>query len=224
LNYRSDTSNQLSHNKFCVIDDRMVWTGSFNPTYNGDQKNNNNVIVIFSQYIASNYAREFEELWRGVYGSGQQTQYGSVRLNGHIYENYFCPDDDCRQQVLQELEQAQHSIYFMTFSFTDRAIADALIAKSDQGLTVKGVMEKQRVNMQYNLYSYLAGHGVDVVADSNPRFMHHKLFIIDNSTVITGSWNPTKSGSERNDENIIVIHHNGIARKYLDEFSRISIT
>jgi phospholipase D len=109
----------------------------------------------------------------------------------------------------------------MTFSFTDSAIADTLIAKSDQGLKVTGIMEKQRINMKYNKYQHLVGNGIEVIPDSNKRFMHHKVFIIDNSTVITGSWNPTKSGSERNDENIVIMHHRGIAGEYLEEFVRL---
>ena len=40
-----DTKSQLSHNKFCIFDSNIVWTGSFNPTHNGAYKNNNNVII-----------------------------------------------------------------------------------------------------------------------------------------------------------------------------------
>jgi phosphatidylserine/phosphatidylglycerophosphate/cardiolipin synthase-like enzyme len=53
------------------------------------------------------------------------------------------------------------------------------------------------------------------------KTMHHKVFIIDNKTVITGSYNPTKNANERNDENILIIHDKKIAEKYLKEFERI---
>ena len=45
-------ANSLSHNKFCVIDGKFVWTGSFNPTGN---KNHNDVILITSRVLADNY-------------------------------------------------------------------------------------------------------------------------------------------------------------------------
>ena len=51
--------------------------------------------------------------------------------------------------------------------------------------------------------------------------MHHKVFIIDNSTVITGSFNPSKNGDERNDENMLVIKDREIAALFLDEFERV---
>jgi len=51
--------------------------------------------------------------------------------------------------------------------------------------------------------------------------MHHKVFIIDNETVATGSYNPTESGNSRNDENLLIIHDKEIASAYLEEFQRI---
>ena len=41
-------SDSYMHHKFIVIDERYVWTGSYNTTYNGAYKNNNNVIFIDS--------------------------------------------------------------------------------------------------------------------------------------------------------------------------------
>ena len=51
--------------------------------------------------------------------------------------------------------------------------------------------------------------------------MHHKCFIIDSETVVTGSMNPTGGGDTRNDENILIIHDEEIAGKYLDEFEKV---
>lgn len=35
--------------------------------------------------------------------------------------------------------------------------------------------------------------------------------------------NPTKSGNEKNDENIVIIHDSGVAKAYLEEFERVSV-
>jgi phosphatidylserine/phosphatidylglycerophosphate/cardiolipin synthase-like enzyme len=51
--------------------------------------------------------------------------------------------------------------------------------------------------------------------------MHHKVFIIDGKTVITGSMNPTAGGNERNDENVLIIEDEGIAGLYLEEFEKV---
>jgi len=56
--------NHQMHNKFCIFDERIIATGSFNPTKRGNYKNNNNLVVIQSEYLVKNYEDEFIELWR----------------------------------------------------------------------------------------------------------------------------------------------------------------
>ena len=92
-NVRKDTSSQFSHNKFCVIDGKAITSGSMNPTDNGAMKNNNNLLVVYSNYLAKNYDDEFKELWGGEFGSGIKVEYPRINLNGHKVENYFCPDN-----------------------------------------------------------------------------------------------------------------------------------
>jgi phosphatidylserine/phosphatidylglycerophosphate/cardiolipin synthase-like enzyme len=51
--------------------------------------------------------------------------------------------------------------------------------------------------------------------------MHHKVIIIDDQIVITGSYNFSKSAKTRNDENTLVIHSPEIAGLYREEFERV---
>lgn len=212
---RLDDDNQYSHNKFCVIDDKKVITGSFNPTYNGALRNNNNMIVIESEYLADNFEDEFRELWGGRFGTGDEVRYPRIILNSYEYENYFCPEDNCAQEIIQELTDAKESIYFMTFSFTHEGIADTII--TSHARDIKGIFEKRQKSV-YSQFERLHGFGKEVRYDNNSYSMHHKVFIIDNSTVIAGSMNPSKSGDERNDENILIIHDPYIASLYVEEF------
>lgn len=213
-----DDSNQLMHNKFCIIDNKVVWTGSFNPTENGDKKNNNNVVVFYSKLLAENYEDEFEELWNENFGEGDKVKNPIIYLNNKKIENYFCPEDDCEKQVRKQIKNAKKSIYFLTFSFTSEPIADELLFK--ENVDIKGVFEA-RGSGGFSQFQRLRDFGLDVKKDKNKAMMHHKTFIIDNEIVITGSYNPTESGNIRNDENLIIIHDKEIAKKYLEEFEKI---
>jgi len=51
------------HNKFCVIDEKKVLTGSFNYSKNADEKNDENLIFIVSESLAQEYLNEFNEIW-----------------------------------------------------------------------------------------------------------------------------------------------------------------
>ena len=48
--------------------------------------------------------------------------------------------------------------------------------------------------------------------------MHHKVFVIDNQSVVTGSFNPTLSADTKNDENLLIMHDEKIAKAFLGEF------
>jgi phosphatidylserine/phosphatidylglycerophosphate/cardiolipin synthase-like enzyme len=54
----------LMHDKFCVLGSDLVWTGSFNFTFEGTNANRENVVVLENKEIASRYLEEFEHLKR----------------------------------------------------------------------------------------------------------------------------------------------------------------
>lgn len=216
---RKDNSNQYSHNKFCVIDGKIVTTGSMNPTENDANRNNNNLIVIYSKYLAENYEDEFKELWNGDFGEGEKAKYPVLYLNNHEIENYFCPEDSCTDRIAEEINLAEKSIYFMAFSFTSEEIADAMLFNDKAD--IEGLFEKMGSGSEYSQYKRLRDFGLRVRLDNSSYVMHHKVFIIDNRTVITGSMNPSGSGNWRNDENILIIHDKDVADKYLEEFERL---
>ncbi len=212
--------SQLMHNKFCVIDGDKIFTGSFNPTERGNFYNNNNMVIVYSEYLAGNYENEFQELWKKRFGSGKKVEYPVVYLNEKKTENYFCPEDSCSRHVIDNLKEANDEIYFMTFSFTHDGIGQTLIEKYEEGVRIQGILEKTG-GSQYSEYHDLKNNSIDVKWDEYKYNMHHKVFIIDNKTVITGSFNPTKSGDKSNDENILIIHDENIVKKYLEEFERV---
>ncbi|MBI2147431.1 hypothetical protein HYU19_03055 [Candidatus Woesearchaeota archaeon] len=214
---RYDTSSQFSHNKFCIFNDKIVVTGSFNPTAGGAVKNNNNIVVLSSAALAKNYREEFEELWDGKFGEGAPVRYPVVMSNGTLIENYFCPEDQCARHTIETIAMANSSIYFMTFSFTHDGIGDAVLDAAKRGVEINGLFEKSQ-NSTYNEFHRLKREGLDVRWDSNPAAMHHKVFIIDKNIVITGSFNPTKNADTRNDENMIILHDETIAAAFLREF------
>lgn len=216
----NEGENQLTHNKFCIVDGDKVFTGSFNPTERGNSNNNNNMLILYSKYLAENYENEFQELWNKKFGSGNKVKYPIMYLNDKKIENYFCPEDSCGRHVINNLNEADNEIYFMTFTFTHDEIGETLVNKHNEGIKIKGIFEKFGKS-QYSEYDNLKNNNIDVKWDEYSDFVHHKVFIIDNKTVITGSFNPTKAGDTKNDENILIIHDNNVAREFLGEFEQI---
>ncbi len=224
-----DNKPALMHNKFAVIDDSIVYTGSTNATDNCAFKNNNNSLIIRSPELAVIYNAEFEEMFtHGVFGNKKdpapfaplKNKY-YIKLDDININAYFAPEDNVERIINSRLEKAKKSIRFMAFSFTSDVLAESMISKFKQGLTVEGVFERKGSNSEHSEYTKMIIEGLPVVKDKNHRIMHHKVIIIDDTIVITGSFNFSKNANRKNDENILVIESPQIAAKFLEEFKRI---
>jgi phosphatidylserine/phosphatidylglycerophosphate/cardiolipin synthase-like enzyme len=219
-----DRREALMHHKFAVIDELQVWTGSMNFTENGAYRNSNNIIALRSQQVAADYHREFEEMFiDDQFGamSNEDTPNPRVALEGSEVEVYFSPDDGVEEELTILISQASNSIQFMAFSFTSDPISASLLEAAQRGIAVRGIMESSQARGLGSEYGVLREAGLDVRLDQAAGNMHHKVLIIDEQIVVTGSYNFSKSAEERNDENVLVIHNASIARLYLDEFERI---
>jgi phosphatidylserine/phosphatidylglycerophosphate/cardiolipin synthase-like enzyme len=60
-----------------------------------------------------------------------------------------------------------------------------------------------------------------VLQDGNPYILHHKVIIIDEETVVLGSFNFSANADESNDENVLIIDYAPIAQEYTAEFQRV---
>src|SRR3989344_5833518 len=67
----------LMHDKFCIIDDRIVLSGSFNPTKSA-KVNDNNLVIINSVYLAENYNQEFNELSDDQFAKGEKVPHKTI--------------------------------------------------------------------------------------------------------------------------------------------------
>ena len=219
-----DNRSAIMHNKFMVVDGKAVWTGSYNFTYNGTYRNNNNAIYIQSPELAANFAAEFAEQFEDQeFGpsSPENTVNPQVRIDGTLIETCFAPEDECGLQIAELLFTAEKSIQFMAFSFTHDDMGEVIRERGDEGVLVRGVFETRSSETDYSeFYDMLKDH-LDVYQDGNPYTMHHKVFIIDESIVVMGSFNFSTNADESNDENILIIHNEDIAAAYLAELDLI---
>jgi phosphatidylserine/phosphatidylglycerophosphate/cardiolipin synthase-like enzyme len=144
IEIKDDGRSALMHNKFWIFDGQLVWTGSTNITVNGIFKQNNNVIAIRSTKLAEIYEREFQEMWEGEHGirSPSTVDQQSVTVNGTPVQVLFAAEDGVIGHLIPIVENAQSSIRFLAFSFTDYPLAKAMIDRAAAGVDVAGVFEK----------------------------------------------------------------------------------
>jgi len=220
-----DRREGLMHDKFVVIDGQDVWTGSLNLTLNSAYRNNDNLIHIHSAELGQDYTAEFNEMFindRFGPGSPANTPLPTLEVDGSQLEVYFSPDDHVERHVIQLIQSAKQSVKFMAYSFTSDKIAEAMLERAHAGVYVAGVFEEQQTRSNYGTeFDRLRAAGLDVRQDGNPDNMHHKVIIIDDKVVLTGSYNFTNNAETINDENLLIIHDLDVAALYLAEFERV---
>jgi phosphatidylserine/phosphatidylglycerophosphate/cardiolipin synthase-like enzyme len=224
IQVRGDEREPLMHNKFVVIDGVEVWTGSMNLTVNGAYRNNNNLLRIHSAQLADQYTEEFEEmLIEDRFGqlSWPEVPRAPVEIEGTQIEVLFSPDMRVGDHIAALLQNAEESIHIMAFNLTLDTIADTILRRAGEGIDVQSLFDADQSRNQGSDVERFEESGLDVMLDGNPRKMHHKVIIVDESIVITGSYNFSRNAEEKNDENVLIIYSPRLAREYLIEFSRL---
>ena len=218
ITVRGDKRSALMHNKFTVIDNKEVWTGSMNYTFTGAYRNRNNLIRLNDSLAANNYSEEFSQLWAGIHNQANATNnYFSIASNP--VDIHFSPDDNFRSsRLIPLLQQAQQSVHILAFALTSQTIADELVSLKQQGVEVKIVVDSVSSSQYSSQYNNLLAKEIDIRRDGQPFKLHHKVIIIDGHYVITGSYNFSENAESRNDENSVVIDSSAIASSFEAEF------
>ena len=221
----ADTPEGLMHDKFVVIDDHEVWTGSMNLTITSAQEDANNLVRIVSPELAADYTVEFEGMYQdGLFGEQHrpQTPYPLLTIETTTVEVYFPPNDGASSRLVELINEAKKSIVFLASNFTSDPLSAALIRAHDRGVEVAGLMDAENaVSDTGSDYRLLMESGIPVVLDIDPGNMHHKVLIFDDAIVAFGSYNFTASADKRNDENLLIIHDTELAARFLKEYLRL---
>ena len=64
---RISTNNYIMHNKFAIIDNRILLTGSYNWTFSANNRNDENLLVIDDPEIIEIFQNQFINLWTNKY-------------------------------------------------------------------------------------------------------------------------------------------------------------
>jgi phosphatidylserine/phosphatidylglycerophosphate/cardiolipin synthase-like enzyme len=229
------TSNVM-HNKFIIVDDNYVLTGSMNFGDGAIFDDYNNIVLLHDASIALTYTIEFNEMWGSTGASYNLTnsKFGPDKsdntphvmvIGGVEVESYFSPTDQTTAQIIQEIDSAEYTLDIAMFTFLNNDISDAVIAAHNRGVIVRCIIE----NVGYfgSEYNNLLDAGITVLSHDGVQYdFHHKYCIIDakhgdsNPTFITGSHNWTNSAEEEYDENTLIIHDPLLCWQFLEEFGK----
>ncbi len=236
LKRNATLSSHVMHNKFIIIDNQKLLTGSMNFGTGSMFDDYNNIVIITDTGLAQNYTIEFNEMWgsTGSLPNTSNSKFGpdktdntthNFTVSGTNIESYFSPTDNTTSKIVNAINTADYTLDIAMFTFINNDIGDAVIAAKNRGVNVRCIIEN--INYFGSEYNSLVSNGINVLSHSNlPNDLHHKYCIIDaakadsDPIVVTGSHNWTNSAEDDYDENTLIIHDSIVANQYWEEFSK----
>ena len=139
------------------------------------------------------------------------------------YSVCFSPGGNCATQIAAVIASANVSIHMMIYTFTNTALATALVQAEQRGVDVKIVMDgSEAASDNLAVEAVLNQGGVPLRIYSPPNgIVHDKVAIVDGKIVITGSYNWSYSANDYNDENLLILHSTTLASQYEADFQTV---
>jgi phosphatidylserine/phosphatidylglycerophosphate/cardiolipin synthase-like enzyme len=134
--------------------------------------------------------------------------------------------ENIKEKIIEQLYSSAKSIKVAVAWFTDADLFEILCKKAKTGLRVELLLANDDINHNCSIdYEKLTSCGGKIYfVGEGTEFepiMHHKFCIVDNYTLIFGSYNWTNK-AKSNHENITIIDNDAnIILDYNDEFERL---
>jgi len=134
----------------------------------------------------------------------------------------FFPDDETSfDHFYRLLSDAKRSLDICVFTITDDRVSHLIQKAHDRGVVVRLVTDDEKAEDLGADVHTLKSKGIPVRIDNSPAFMHHKFCIIDDTILLNGSFNWTRSAATKNNENVAVLDDPVLISLFKKEFERL---
>jgi phosphatidylserine/phosphatidylglycerophosphate/cardiolipin synthase-like enzyme len=161
-----------------------------------------------------------------------QKEKNKPRTAGIRLYPFFSPRDNVRQILIDQIAKETKGIHCAAYRLTDPLITKALLEAYERGIKITLVIDKEGFSATHSKLLYLFSKNIPVFIyppiifdreeKKQPRegLMHNKFICFESQeTVITGSFNYTKSAQEINQENILIVEDPTTYATYMNQFN-----
>lgn len=134
---------------------------------------------------------------------------------------YFSPGLDCLTQIKYQLDSAKQSIDICVFTITDNRIGSAILDAHQRGVKVRVISDNDKALDKGSDIQTFLNADMPLRLDKTDNHMHHKFAIIDGRTLINGSFNWTRSATDKNQENIVIHRDIELIRQFQLHFEAL---
>lgn len=127
--------------------------------------------------------------------------------------------------LIDNIGKASSSIKIAVAWFTNQKLYDMLLKKLGEGVEVSLIIRDDHINNSTESleWSKFINSGGWLHFSNADKKMHHKYCIIDDATVVSGSYNWTYQAEFVNQENVIIAYEQEVAAAYNSNFLNVKI-
>lgn len=127
---------------------------------------------------------------------------------------YFGPEDPMVETLEALISGVRKTLDIAVFTITDNRLYTKIVQAHDRGVHVRVLTDDDKAHDRGSDAWRLEDAGIEVAYDHSPHHFHHKFVVIDDNTVVTGSYNWTRGADHNNRENFVVSHNPRLVRAY----------
>jgi len=137
----------------------------------------------------------------------------------------FARSESVADVIIGHLQEATSSIDGALYRFNHPGLAQAMEEVVERGVRIRLVVDgnkyKESRTTQELLSSGVIPFRLAFGRQGRGSKMHHKFVILDQQTVVTGSYNWTHESEEENQENLLILRDEYSVEAYSQEFEAL---
>jgi PLD-like domain len=221
--FRKWERSGLQHSKILIIDRKKVFLGSGNFTWYGLENDLNGYVLFeLSKGEVSDFYSFLEE----------DPRFPTLEIRPFLF--YISPDKGrlIQNLLLREVDKAQKSVRYLIFDHFDSVLSSRLARADRRGAVVQGVYDTPVDEEGKFLANVLIQPGSKILGDGNEEtvsmdsfgkggLLHHKTMILDETTLLSGSFNFSVSARDNNREILFRTNDSYLLQEFKEEWNRV---
>lgn len=225
--YRIWQKSGLHHLKIIVSDNKRLFLGTGNFSRYGITNDWNGYLDMpISSSFSEKFIRNLEEKSTDIVLDESGIQFLFSPENGIIIQD----------TILEEMDNAKNSIKILAFDHYDEVFSSVVKKKSSMGVQVEVIYndpidpEAYYLNKEvYGYFSKIYRDGNTDTVDNGEGFpegglLHHKTIIIDDSVLLSGSFNFSLNARDNNREIFFKTKDFLLVSSFIREFDRVKVS
>ena len=134
-------------------------------------------------------------------------------MTAEVLGVYFTPPANAAA-IVKAIDDSEREVLVQAYGFTHNGIAQALVRAHQRGVTVRVLLDQKSHTSNRYVIGVLTDAQIEMREDGKHAIAHNKVMVIDQTIVITGSFNFTNSAATRNAENFLMLKSADLAERY----------